>query len=75
MQSGRYTSVREAVRAAVALLEQQAREDELKLEALRFRVDQARREIARGEATTLENADQIEAFIQQLAAEPPEWPG
>ena len=73
VRAGRYASLSEAVRAAVVLLEQEAREDELKLEALRFRLDRARLEIERGEATRLANPAEVEAFVEQLAAEP-EWP-
>lgn len=49
-------------------LEKQPRGAEPKLVALQARVARARREIARGEATTLDNAEQIEVFVEQLAA-------
>jgi antitoxin ParD1/3/4 len=50
VESGRYRSASEVVRAAVRLLEDREREREVKLEALRTAVGQGLEELERGDA-------------------------
>lgn len=66
VSTGRYASLSEAVRAGVALLKQRAREDQLKLEALRYRALKARQEILRAEATTLDGVEAIDDFMDSI---------
>ena len=63
---GRYKNASEVLRAGLRLLEQQSREDEEKLAALRGLAAEAFASLERGEGTTLEGDQQLENFIASI---------
>jgi len=64
--SGRYKNASEVLSAGLRLLEQEAKEDELKLSALRGLASEAFDALDRGEGTTLEGEQQLADFISRL---------
>jgi antitoxin ParD1/3/4 len=64
---GRYRNASEVVRDGLRLLEQQQREDELKLKALRRIADQAFAQIDRGDYEEVD-VEEIDAFIEKVDA-------
>jgi antitoxin ParD1/3/4 len=64
--SGRFKNASEVVRAGLRLLEQEAKENEEKLSALRSLASEANASLARGKRTTLEGEQQLADFIGRL---------
>jgi antitoxin ParD1/3/4 len=64
--AGRYKDASEVLRAGLRLLEQQAREDEVKLAALRGLAAEAFEALDRGEGTTREGDQQLADFIRTI---------
>ena len=62
---GHYKNASEVMRAGLRLLEQQTRADEAKLAALRKLAAEAFDELDRGNAISLEDDEQLEAFISR----------
>jgi antitoxin ParD1/3/4 len=67
--SGRYSDASEAVQAGLALLEQQEKEDEAKLEELREIANEAFAALDRGEGISLNSDDDIHSFVKDAVAE------
>jgi len=65
VETGRFQNASEVVREGLRLLEQQQREDELKLEALRQAIAQAQAEVAEGRAIRIEHSE-IGAYLSGL---------
>ena len=63
---GRYKNASEVLRAGLRLLEQQAKEDEEKLAAIRGLAGEAFASLDRGEGTTLEGDQQLADFIARI---------
>lgn len=63
VEGGRYGSASEVVRAGLRLLEQQERENVLKLEALGQAVGDGFAAIEAGESVTLENEEELAAWF------------
>jgi antitoxin ParD1/3/4 len=64
--SGRYKSASEVLSAGLHLLEEESKEDELKLSALRGLASEAFAALDRGEGTALEGEQQLADFISRL---------
>ena len=64
--SGRFKNVSEVMRAGLRLLEQESKENEEKLSALRSLASEAFASLDRGERTTLEGEQQLAEFIGRL---------
>ena len=65
VRNGGYRNASEVVRAGLRLLEQQERQDKLKLDALRRIAAQAFEEIERGEFVTV-GPDAIDEFLESV---------
>lgn len=65
--NGTYQNASEAMRDALRALQQRAREDELKLEALRAAIRAGLDEYERGDYETVE-IGQIDTYLEKLAA-------
>ena len=64
--SGRFSNASEVMRAGLRLLEQQAREDEEKLTALRALASEAFNELDRGQGTPIDDRQQLAELIGQI---------
>jgi len=64
--SGRFKNASEVMRAGLRLLEQESKENEVKLSALRSMASEAFTSLDRGEGTTLEGEQQLADFIGRL---------
>ncbi len=64
--SGRYKNASEVLIAGLRLLEQETKEDELKLSALRGLTSEAFGALDRGEGTSLEGEQQLADFVSRL---------
>jgi antitoxin ParD1/3/4 len=69
VKAGRYSDASEVIRAGLRLLEQQEQEDEAKIEWLRATTREAFEALDRGEGITLDSSDDIDSFINEIAAE------
>ena len=69
LRAGYFTNISEVFRAGLNLLERQAKEDEIKLEALRKRVQIGIDQIARGEGYVLKSSSDIEKFLDDIESE------
>ena len=67
VSSGEYQNASEAVRDALRALQQRRREDALKLEALRRRIDAGIAALDRGEFTQIADAE-LDSYLDGLAA-------
>ena len=67
VKQGRFRNASEVVRAGLRLLEQQDKEDRLKLEKLRQAVKKGFDELDRGDYVEID-ANQIDAFMDQIDA-------
>lgn len=67
--SGRFSSASEVMRAGLRLLEQQAREDQEKLAALRALASEAFGELDQGQGTPVDDQDQLTEFIGRIGHE------
>jgi len=65
--NGTYQNASEAMRDALRALQQRAREDELKLEALRAAIKAGLDDYARGAFDTVD-IDRIDTYLEKLAA-------
>jgi antitoxin ParD1/3/4 len=63
--SGRFSNASEVMRAGLRLLEQQAREDEEKLAALRSLATEAFNELDHGQGIPIDSQQQLAEFIGQ----------
>lgn len=64
--SGRFSNASEVMRAGLRLLEQQAREDEQKLAALRALASEAFNELDQGQGTAIDGGEQLAELIGQI---------
>ncbi len=64
--SGRFSNASEVMRAGLRLLEQQAREDQQKLAALRSLASDAFNELDRGLGTSIDGQEQLADLIGQI---------
>jgi antitoxin ParD1/3/4 len=64
--AGRYKNASEVLSAGLRLLEQDSKEDEIKLSALRGLASEAFAALDRGEGTALEGEQQLDDFISRL---------
>ena len=67
VHSGRYRNASEVVRAGLRLLEQQEREEKLKLQTLRKLASQAFEQLDRGQFVVVE-PDGIDDFVESIDA-------
>jgi antitoxin ParD1/3/4 len=67
VQAGEYQNASEAIRAALRVLQQQHREDALKLKALRIQVKAGVDALERGDFTEIEAAD-LTSYLEGLMA-------
>ena len=65
VRAGEYQNASEAIRDAVRALQQRRREDALKLERLRLRIEAGIDDLERGEFVEVDDAD-LEAFFEGL---------
>lgn len=66
VDSGRFSNASEVMRAGLRLLEQQAREEEEKLAALRALASEAFNEFDQGQGTPIESREQLAELIGQI---------
>ena len=64
--SGRFSNASEVMRAGLRLLEQQAREDQEKLAALRSLASEAFSELDQGQGTPIDGQEQLTELIGQI---------
>jgi antitoxin ParD1/3/4 len=67
VQAGEYQNASEAIRAALRVLQQQRREDALKLKALRIQIKAGVDALERGDFTEIEAAD-LDSYLEGLTA-------
>jgi antitoxin ParD1/3/4 len=67
VKSGEYQNASEAVRDALRVLQQRRREDALKLEALRRRINFGTEALERGEFVEVDHTE-LDAYLDALAA-------
>jgi antitoxin ParD1/3/4 len=67
VQAGEYQNASEAIRAALRVLQQQRREDALKLKALRIQIKAGVDALERGDFTEIEAAD-LNSYLEGLTA-------
>lgn len=67
VQAGEYQNASEAIRAALRVLQQQRREDALKLKALRIQIKAGVDALERGDFTEIEAAD-LDSYLEELTA-------
>jgi antitoxin ParD1/3/4 len=65
VQAGEYQNASEAIRAALRVLQQQRREDALKLKALRIQIKAGVDALERGDFTEIEAAD-LDSYLEGL---------
>lgn len=66
VSSGQFSSASEVMRAGLRLLEQQAREDESKLAALKSLASEAFNELDQGQGASIDSERQLAQLIDQL---------
>jgi len=66
IKSGRFQNASEVLRAGLSLLEQQEREREAKLKALRKAIAVAEEQVARGEVTDFDSDEELEAYFEGI---------
>ncbi len=71
VKTGEYEDASEAIRDAVRALQQRRREDSLKLEALRLRIDAGLDALERGEFVEINDVD-LDDYLDALATSPSE---
>ena len=69
VETGRYGSASEVIRAGLRLLESQALEEQAKLDGLRNAFQEGKEAIDRGEYDVMESADDIDMFFDQIDQE------
>jgi antitoxin ParD1/3/4 len=67
VQAGEYQNASEAIRAALRVLQQQRREDALKLKALRIQIKAGVDALERGDFTEIEAPD-LDSYLEGLTA-------